>query len=1316
MSGGNYSENFSTLSTWTGIAQGATTVTYAASPVITAPTRFQRPASNTTNNTMTTGSALPSSLTTINAFSTSAVAGTGTQNIGTSKMVMLASGTGNAAGLDLFLDFTGRNAGTLAFDWASVANGTFTAPSTNNRFGTLQVWASVNGTTWIQIGSDIVAQNNALDPGVANPAGAGGSFSASLPASFNGSSTARVRFYVHSVATAANNPAAPATGGNRPKISIDDIAVTSTAAGAPTFTPATGPIVTPVTTTASPSTGVSVSFGGADLTSDVTASVTAPFEVASAIGGPYGPSATINQNLLGSLFVRLNPAAAGSASGTISYTGGGVLPSITGTTSVTGNALAVQPTTQPTLAITGTTANSVSFTLTGGDAAKTLVIARSGSPYQDQSGFQASNLPVDGQAYSASQTFGSGGTVGTAGVFAVVSGTSVSFTVIGLTGGTQYSFVAFGYNDDNTAGAQNYLGSGIPVASVPGTLAGNVVTTTTDLAPGTAYTWSGPANGLWSLDTNWTPTRTTPASNDFIEIPAGSSILYDVAADQTIGNLTVSGAGIATISLSGATTRTLTVSFAPAGNDFSIPAGATLRLRNGATTGTALNLTIGAGSNGNIAGTLDLDGTSAVNTAPELFTATGTVVVPSGGQVTVGSFATGASVTGGGVTFQNGSTLTKNGGTTPTAVFQPTSNFIWNVNGQIGLSGRTYGNLTLQDHSNASSTGGSPLVINNLTYSATGKTLNMNLTGGITINGDLNVTAGTLNFQPASSSALTFTKATPTITATEAGPIAMSNITLTKQGGGTLTINNVATGANALTLAAGTNLAVSNSLTFNAGSLASGGNTVTILSDGTTQAYVRNVGVGTVTGGSATVQRAVNDVTPYTGIGYRHYAAPVTGADVADLTTGSFTPVVNAAYNSAPNPSLPGAVVPFPNMFSYDPTLVLINSAGGFLKGYQSPTGSADPLTVGKGYSVRKNTSMVDFVGALNSGNRTLTLNGNGTLGAQTGWNLLGNPYPSGLDWKKVRDAAAIPAGMSTTIALYRPTGTTSGFYDYTSGLALDDYNDLGVAQGFFARKTNSAPAANVNLTNAMRSTTGGNSNFNRQAPVTSVTPVPAVKLAISNIIAPAIQPKTAVYFDANATLGYDDYYDGMAAGRSDGDVPTLASLINGEEAAVNALPTQVLGGADVVVPMLVATPLDGYYKISVYKMLDLPAGIQVVLEDAVTGASQDLTSNPTYSFHSDANYAGQRFTLRFTAGRVTGLATDLSASALSLYPNPATGSVRVSAAAGSVVRVFDAVGRQVRTLRIDAVGTETTLSLTGLQAGLYTVRAGAASQKLVVQ
>jgi trimeric autotransporter adhesin len=67
---------------------------------------------------------------------------------GTGNIVQLSTGATNntsANAIDFFLDFTGVNAGTLSFDWATVFN------STGDRASSLRVYTSTNGVTFTEL-------------------------------------------------------------------------------------------------------------------------------------------------------------------------------------------------------------------------------------------------------------------------------------------------------------------------------------------------------------------------------------------------------------------------------------------------------------------------------------------------------------------------------------------------------------------------------------------------------------------------------------------------------------------------------------------------------------------------------------------------------------------------------------------------------------------------------------------------------------------------------------------------------------------------------------------------------------------------------------------------------------------------------------------------------------------------------------------------------------------------------------------------------------------------------------------------------------
>jgi methionine-rich copper-binding protein CopC len=213
MSGGNYSEGFDDIANttnwpngfngpssqeWSGLPVDTTGVIPSATRITTA-----------TNIEFKTG-----------------VSG-GVQR-GTNNIQLLSTGGTNdttSAAIQLSLDFTGRTAGTVSFDVATVFN------STGNRVGTLRLYGSTDGTTFTEItGTNLpyVATNNV--------AGSATISAITLPASFDNSATATLRFYYHN--------GTGGTSGSRPKISIDNLSVT--AVGGTDTTPPTIASTSPV--------------------------------------------------------------------------------------------------------------------------------------------------------------------------------------------------------------------------------------------------------------------------------------------------------------------------------------------------------------------------------------------------------------------------------------------------------------------------------------------------------------------------------------------------------------------------------------------------------------------------------------------------------------------------------------------------------------------------------------------------------------------------------------------------------------------------------------------------------------------------------------------------------------------------------------------------------------------------------------------------------------------------------------------------------------------------------------------------------------
>jgi uncharacterized delta-60 repeat protein len=77
------------------------------------------------------------------------------------------------------------------------------------------------------------------------------------------------------------------------------------------------------------------------------------------------------------------------------------------------------------------------------------------------------------------------------------------------------------------------------------------------------------------------------------------------------------------------------------------------------------------------------------------------------------------------------------------------------------------------------------------------------------------------------------------------------------------------------------------------------------------------------------------------------------------------------------------------------------------------------------------------------------------------------------------------------------------------------------------------------------------------------------------------------------------------------------------------------------------------------------------------------------------------------------------AAPALEVYPNPARSSATLRLPAAATARpaqLLDALGRPVRAFILPAHAAETTVDVAGLPAGVYVLRCGAASRRLVVE
>ncbi|WP_240471657.1 T9SS type A sorting domain-containing protein [Hymenobacter aerophilus] len=330
------------------------------------------------------------------------------------------------------------------------------------------------------------------------------------------------------------------------------------------------------------------------------------------------------------------------------------------------------------------------------------------------------------------------------------------------------------------------------------------------------------------------------------------------------------------------------------------------------------------------------------------------------------------------------------------------------------------------------------------------------------------------------------------------------------------------------------------------------------------------------------------------------------------------------------------------------------------------------------------------------------------SYGAQpnSGWHLLGNPYPAPLDWNQAR--TGLPAGVIDAVYVYKSSSQYAGTYQfYQNGFGTLPGGLIPAMQGFFLRVSQNVPS--FSFQNSWRVTGYQNPTFNRPTADTR----PAVQLDL--VDAKGTREPAFLYFEAGATPGRDDHYDAEKLPNTTG--LNLASVATtGEALAVNGLPA--LGSEVVVVPLTVDVPQAGRFALAAASLANLPASTLVELVDNQTGTRHDLRQLPAagYAFTADSRRVAGRFVLNLRPGTVTATGPAALAAQVRAYPNPAQGQLTISRPAGGPASavLLNAIGQQLRTVALPT--TETTVSLQGLPTGVYALRVTLAGGQTVVQ
>jgi hypothetical protein len=417
-----------------------------------------------------------------------------------------------------------------------------------------------------------------------------------------------------------------------------------------------------------------------------------------------------------------------------------------------------------------------------------------------------------------------------------------------------------------------------------------------------------------------------------------------------------------------------------------------------------------------------------------------------------------------------------------------------------------------------------------------------------------------------------------------------------------------ATQFNNLTVAAGSNTSIISAgqsvqgIVLSNDTLNANGN-LTLLSTASQTALVAGTGTGEVIG-NLTMQRYLP-----TGFGYKYFSSPFIGDTVND-----FSSEINLATS-------------FPDVYRFNESL----SSAGWVN-YTNPSGLLTPLA---GYAVNFGTSPAPLTVSLRGvvSNHTIsTALYNHNMPYTQGFNLVGNPYPSPIDWNAV--GGWTKTNVDNAIYFFS-NGTTdqyTGTYSsYVNGVSSNGIagNIIAAMQGFFVHVSNGTfPVAGLlAVNNTARNLNLSTVFFGYTAPQ---APSPFIRLSAGFYdVGPDGDP-AAFYFKAGADGAFDKELDALKLMNTHTGIPNLYAIATDTtRLSIYALPDTF--DSVETVPLGLITAVDGWISFKASDIGNMPAGLYVYLSDTKTGIKQDLLNAPPYRLYLASGEYKNRFFLNFS-------------------------------------------------------------------------------------
>jgi hypothetical protein len=382
-------------------------------------------------------------------------------------------------------------------------------------------------------------------------------------------------------------------------------------------------------------------------------------------------------------------------------------------------------------------------------------------------------------------------------------------------------------------------------------------------------------------------------------------------------------------------------------------------------------------------------------------------------------------------------------------------------------------------------------------------------------------------------------------------------------------------------------------------------------------------------------------------------------------------------------------------------------------------------MEVGKGYIAKTNAgATVQFSGTPNNGDIETNFNLTRDDNKGKGFNLVGNPYPSYIDWTDV--AAANPnldntyyyrtknTNVTNTYTFVTWNGAGAGSYVVSNGSLPANTSITSFippTQAFWVRVKSGTETTKMYFNNGMREHRLDNNNLMKAHKQDART---SLRLQLQN---GTDSDEMLVYLDSEASNNYDAY-DSPKMMNNSVSVPDLYSKVGNERLVINGLNSI---SDNMELPLGFSLNAAASLKLKTIEMSNLPIGTRIYLLDKEENIQTELLSETEYGFKTSAATTNNesRFSLLFRApGNTTGIDNTSKFNA-QVFVN-ANNQISIITPEKATYSIYNAVGQLIEN---GIVNSKHSLSRyigetrnSKLNSGVYVVKVNNKSTRVIIK